>query len=287
MTRSTSPDPRGRAPAVLTAIAVLVHSNVFVSIAAASVAVSTMLLVGYPLRPGPVCIVFAVTMFVYSLNRITDVEEDERNVPQRAAFTRRYGRALLVLSVCAYAVAVAVALARGLPRVEFMALPLVVGALYSLFRVKRLFLVKNLLVGASWGVIPLGVCVYFGGDWTVEVAFLAGYVFVMLAVAAVVFDVKDIDGDQKRGIRTVPTEFGPRATRAVAGVVTVAAAAVVVGLVVVGVLPGRYLVLVAFDAYVLGYTVVATPDRGPLFYGFVADGEHLFLALVLLGVEWL
>jgi 4-hydroxybenzoate polyprenyltransferase len=273
--------------AARTVVATLVHSNLYISAAAASVAVSTMLLAGYPLEPVPVAIVFAATMFVYSLNRITDLDEDEQNVPGRAAFTRRYGRPVLALSVCAYLGAVGLALAWELPRVEFMALPPLVGGLYSLGRLKRLFLVKNLLVGAAWGVIPLGVPVYFGADPTVEAAVFAGYVTVMLTVAAVVFDIKDIEGDRQRGIRTVPVRFGPRVTRVVAGAATVTAAGVVAGLVVAAVLSRMFLALLAVNAYVLAYTAVATPERGSLFYGFVADGEHLFLALLLAGAEFL
>lgn len=281
--RSTGRNVWQRAPAIRAALAFLVHSNVCISIAAASVAVSTMLLVGYPVELGPVFIVFAVTMFVYGLNRLTDIEEDEQNVPRRAAYTRRYGHAWLLLAVGAYLTAVWLALVWQLPMVEFMALPLVVGVLYSRFRLKRLFVVKNLLVGVSWGVIPLGVCVYFGGRWTVEIGFLFWYVSVMLTVAAIVFDIKDIDGDEEQGIRTLPVTHGPRATKVLAGAVNVVVIAVVLGLVASGVLHRLFLVLVAMNLYVLAYTAVATPDRGPLFYGFVADGEHLFLALLLVG----
>lgn len=285
MNRPTTPDLRQRAPTVYAGVAFLVHSKVCISVAAASWAVSTMLLLDYPLRPGPPFIAFAVTMFVYSLNLVTDLDEDEHNVPRRVAFTRSYGRAWLALGAGLYLAAVCLALAWHLPRVEFMCLPLVVGLLYSTFRVKRVFLVKNLLVGVSWGVIPLGVCAYFGGDWTAGVAVLFGYVSAMLTVAAVVFDVKDVDGDAANGIRTVPTAFGPRTTRRLAAGANVAVAAAVVGLVAGGVVGRRFLALLVVNLYVLAYTAVATPDRGPAFYGLIADGEHLFLAAVLFALE--
>lgn len=260
----------------------LVHSGIFISLAAASVAVSTIVLTDLPLRPGPPFIVFAVTMFVYSLDRVTDVEEDTQNVPGRAAVTRRYGRALLAVGVLFYLTAICLAVLWNVPKVQYMVLPLVVGVLYSLLRVKQYFLVKNLLVGVSWGVIPLGVGVYYDMLWAFEIAFLFAFFSAMLTIAAIVFDVKDIPGDRAEGIRTVPTAFGPRQTRVVAIVATSIVSAVVIGLLVTGALPGEYTVLLAFTGYVVLYSVFATPDRGPLFYGFVVDGEHVFLAALLL-----
>jgi hypothetical protein len=59
----------------------------------------------------------------------------------------------------------------------------------------------------------------------------------------------------------------------------------VVGIVAVGVVSRRFLVLLGFLAYVAAYTPFATEDRGPLFYGFVIDGEHIFLTLLVIAME--
>jgi 4-hydroxybenzoate polyprenyltransferase len=267
------------------AVAFLVHSNLFISIAATSVALSTMLLAGISPDFLPLFIVFAATLFVYSLNRITDIEEDKQNVPTRAAFTERYGRALLVAGTALYVIAIAGAIALGLPGAPFLLLPLVAAASYSLFRVKQLLLVKNLIVGVSWGIIPLGVGVYHGTGPTVEIVSLAAFFTVMLTVAAAVFDIKDIEGDRREGIRTVPIAFSPRATRRGALVVTIVVAIAVVAAVASGIVPRRFLVLLSFLAYVAVYIPLATPDRGPLFYGLVIDGEHVFLTIVVVVME--
>ena len=260
---------------------VLVHSNIFIAVAATSWVGITVVLVGLPFDPLAPAIVFAVTLFVYSFNRFTDIEEDEYNLPGRVAFTRRYGRFLLAAGTLAYAATVAVAVVLDVPRAEFLAAPLVVAVCYSVVGLKRLLLVKNLLVGASWGAIPLGTGIYYGVASNLEIVFLAGYVTVMLTVAAVVFDVKDIEGDRMEGIRTIPQVVGVRATRYGAVGSSAAIAVVVLVAVASGVLPVRYLTLLAFNAYVCVYSWIASVDAGPLFYGFVVDGEHLFLAIVV------
>ena len=276
---------RRRSPgnALEVALAFLVHSNLFISLAATSVALSTTLLVGLDPEPVPLFIVFSATLFVYSLNRITDIEEDRENVPGRAAFTERYGRGLLAVGVALYLLAVGVGVALGLPGAPFLALPAVAAACYSLFRVKRLLLVKNLIVGVSWGIVPLGVGVYYRIGVTTPVLVMSVVVTVMLTVAAAIFDIKDIEGDRAEGIRTAPIVFGPGATRRGALFVTVAVAVAVVGAVAGGIVPGRFLLLVGFLAYVAAYVPFATRDRGALFYGFVVDGEHVFLAALVVG----
>lgn len=264
----------------------LVHSNVFIALSATSVAVTTTLLAGVPLAAEPLFIVFAATLFVYNLNRITDMSEDATNVPGRVEFVRTYGRFWLAVGVLLYLLATGLAVARDLPRAEFTAVPLLVALLYSL-KAKRILLLKNFLVGASWGLIPLGVGTYFGRLWTIDVLFLAVHVCVIITLAAIVFDIKDIEGDRAAGIRTVPVLFGPRATRVLTQTGNALAGAGVVALVAAGVLSPEYLVVLAVQFYVGAYIPFATPGRTPLFYGFVVDGEHVFLAALVALLELL
>ncbi|WP_238386796.1 UbiA family prenyltransferase [Natrialba swarupiae] len=279
--------PRSRWPSsIRTVLRTLVHTNVFISLATVSVAITTVSLTDLPFDPFPLFIVFAATMFVYSINRITDLEEDERNVPARASFTKRYGRLWLAVGSVLYVGAIAVAVVLGISGAVYLLLPAAVAVAYSV-GIKRVFLVKNCFVGFAWAVIPLGVGYYYGQLPSVEILFLAGYVGVMITIAAVVFDVKDIAGDRAEGIATVPNTVGPRRTRLLSAAATVVVAAAVLALVAASVLSSRYLVVLAMNGYVLCYVPFATPDRGPLFYGFVVDGEHVFLAAVVLVCEWL
>jgi 4-hydroxybenzoate polyprenyltransferase len=272
-------------PAIAASIRALVHSNVFISLSATSIALSTVLLADLAVDPVPLFIVFAVTMFVYSFNRLTDFAEDKRNIPGRASFVRRYGKPLLAVGVVLYLLAAAVAVLEGIPGAPAMVIPLAVAVLYSVVGLKRVLLVKNLLVGLSWGLIPLGIGVYYGVLWTTDVVFMAGFVTTMLTIAAAVFDIKDIEGDSAAGISTLPVRYSPAFTRRVAAGATVLVSLAVVALVAAGVLDRAYLLLLVFTGYVVGYSLVATADRGPLFYGFVVDGEHILLALLLLAAE--
>jgi 4-hydroxybenzoate polyprenyltransferase len=262
----------------VTGAELLVHSNLFIAVSATSVAVTTVLVADLSIEAVPLFIVFAATLFVYSFNRITDLAEDEENLPRRARFTRRYGRVLFVAGLVLYAVALVAAFALELPGAPFVVLPVVVGGVYSVGRAKRVLVVKNLVVGLAWGAIPLGVGGYDGALRDAEVRVIAAFFAVTLTVAAALFDIKDIEGDRREGIRTVPNVYGPRATRLASAAVFVAVVPVVVAASVA--VSTDLSVLLGHLAYVIGYTPFATRDRGALFYGLVVDGEHIFLAVV-------
>lgn len=244
-----------------------------------------MLLAGLPPAPLPPGTVFAVTLFVYSFNRLADRSEDTQNLPGRAAFVTAYGDLLLAVGTVLYLAAFAAALARQTPGTPALAVPAVVAVLYSVVGVKRILLVKNLLVGFSWGLIPLGVGVYYDVPWSVDVLFMFAFITVMVTIAAAVFDIKDIEGDRAEGIRTVPLVLGVDRTRRLAATMSAVVGLGVGGLLLAGILPARYAVLLGFVAYVAGYSLLARRDRTPLFYGFVIDVEHGLLALVLLTIE--
>ena len=101
---------------------------------------------------------------------------------------------------------------------------------------------------------------------------------VSVTVAAALFDIKDIEGDRREGIRTVPNVFGPHVTRVASFVVVSALVPAVVGATLL--ISSDFAVLLGFLVYVLAYIPFATRDRGTLFYGFVIDGEHLFVTLL-------
>lgn len=276
----------GRLPDAVAALARrAVHANLVVSLAATSVAATTAVLVDAPLEPLPLFVVFAATLFVYSADRVADVDADAANLPARAAFARRHGRRLLAGSVALYAVAVALAAARGVPWVGFLALPVVAAGVYSGLRAKRVFLAKNLLVGGAWAAVPLGVGAHARRLGDPDVWLLAAWVGAVITVAAVVFDVKDVPGDRAAGIDTIPVRYGPTVARRAAAVANAGLALVVAALVATRVVPPRFLVLLALHAYVAAYVPFATPDRSALFYGLVVDGEHLALAALVLGLR--
>ena len=259
----------------------LIHANVVIAAAGAGVAITATWVLGHPFDPLPIVLVFTAVFLAYTVNRFTDREADGHNLPGRAAFVHRHGKPLLVAAILVYASAgvATAALRPGL--VALLVLPPVLAVAYATPWVRRIPLFKNAVVGVCWAVIPLGIGAYHGnvGSATVVVAALFGG---LLTIAAMVFDIKDVEGDRLVGTRTVPTWLGPTRTRQVAlGSVlallpAVAAAAIL--------LSSRFAVFGLYAGYLALVIPFAEADRGPLFYGGVIDGEHVLVAATV--VVW-
>ena len=258
-------------------LTVLVHSTVVVAVAATAVAATTTLLIGWPVEALPLVVVFAVTVLVYGVNRLTDRREDRQNVPGRAAFVDQFGWLVAAIGAIGYLAVTAVAIVQGIPGAPLLLVVPLVPVVYSRANLKRYFLVKNLSVGVAWGLLPVGVGIYYGSVLTVEIGALVTFWTVMITVAAVVFDIKDVEGDKIEGIDTVPIRVGPATTRVLAATATALVAAGVAVAVLVGPLEEQFLLLIVLTGYVGAYVPFATTDRGPLLYGLVIDGEHIVL----------
>lgn len=256
------------------AVIAAVHANLVVAMAAVGVAVTSARVFGETLAAEAALGVFAAAYMAYTLNRFLDREEDRENVPDRSDFIHRHGAWMLRIGVLGLLGALALGLALAPGMVPLILLPIGVAWVYSRYG-KHVLLVKNLIVGLAWGLIPLGVALYGRGPIDATSVVAAGFVLVFLTVAAAIFDIKDRPGDRAAGVRTLPTTIGVRRTRALAiGVLLLC----LPGIVGATVLTERFLVLLGYPAYLLATTPFATAERGPLYYGIAIDGEHLAVA---------
>lgn len=261
----------------------LVHSNLLVAMAATGVAVTTLGVLSLPVDPIPLAFVFVATLFGYTVNRFTDRAADAQNVPDRAAFVEAYGEPLLGIAGLGYLGGIAVTAAWWPSILPVALVPGIATALYAT-DAKRVFLVKNGLVGLTWACIPLGLGLYYGRPADPGILSMAAVIGALIGIAAVVFDIKDIAGDRAVGTRTLPVVVGPRSTRRLAAAATVCVIPLI--LIPAAIVSWRFLALLAYPAYLLAYLPFASTGRGALFYGLVVDGEHVAVG-VLVALLWL
>jgi len=163
--------------------------------------------------------VFLSTFSVYSLNRLTDLEEDSVNIPERGAYVKGKEKILLFLCILSYAVALLIGVIVNPVIILVFLFPLIIGVLYSievspkLPRLKNIPGMKNFIVTLSWVVgavfVPL-TCNYQGFGPTVMIFI---FIFIKIFVNAVSFDIRDIEGDKKSGVKTIPVLLGRSRTK--------------------------------------------------------------------------
>ena len=88
---------------------------------------------------------------------------------------------------------------------------LVLGLLYSSYFkkiTKKIVAFKNFFVSSVWALLVLFFFFYYSIPITKAALIMAGFVFTRMVAIQILFDVRDIDGDRKNGLLTIPVVMG-------------------------------------------------------------------------------
>lgn len=264
---------------------ILVHGNFYLALSAGAVAFTTLALAGYPLRFEPVLISFSIVFFMYNVNRFTDIDEDEVNEPERASFVRKYGKILLVSSILIYLISLGLAWENSLLTLTLALGNIGLGISYSVLRLKEKLFFKNFIVATGWAVLPLIAGSYYSLT-DPEIVFSAFYFGMAIFNNTVIFDIKDILGDRKEGVSTLPNTLGLEKSRLLIHLSNIGLALTVVLLVVSEIISYRFLILLMLNVYAALYIQFADENRSTIFYGLVVDGEYIFILAITILVQW-
>ena len=196
-------------------------SSIFLSVSGVLKLYLSFLLLEVALKPMLLCAMFFVTYSVYSLNRVTDQEEDAVNMPERSALVQGNERFLLTLAIGLYIVALFLGWLESPFAALILLVPIVSGIAYSkdvfsifgIPRLKDIFLVKSLVVSFSWATCAAFLpALYLTGKFT-QLWFIFPFFFIKAFINTVLFDVRDVTGDAMNGVNTVPVVIGVSGTR--------------------------------------------------------------------------
>ncbi len=169
------------------------------------------------LTPNPFLLsaMFFVIYSVYSLNRVTDQEEDAVNMPERSALVQGNEKILLILASVAYIVALFLGWLASPFAALILLVPIVLGIAYSkdifsifgIPRLKDILFVKSFVVALSWAACGALLPALYLESLT-KLWFLFPFVFIKMFINTVLFDVRDVNGDTLNGVNTVPVVIG-------------------------------------------------------------------------------
>ncbi|AEH37821.1 UbiA family prenyltransferase [Halopiger xanaduensis] len=184
----------------------------------------TLAFVGVVLHPGSfdwaTATLAAVVMvlaygIVYLYNYFTDVEEDRLNDSYNPVLDETYRR-VIIGYICAAVVATV-----GISAVSLGPIPLAVvlfylctGVAYSTppLRFKKRFVLKNVVVALFSGPLLLVMTSSLTGRIAVLDVVMVAFFGITALTTSIVGDFRDVDGDRKAGVRTVPIVLGVRGT---------------------------------------------------------------------------
>jgi len=250
-----------------------VYSNLFSAISGhVAMLTAMMVLLRVPPNPVLILIVFSGSMLIYSLNRQMDRQEDRISIPERSEFSGRYGRYFIGASVPLFGISLILAALQSSSVLVVVLVPLIIGVLYSFFRIKRIFFLKNLAVSLALSAILLLVVVAYRPSPSLWLP-LFGFFISTSLVNTIICDIKDISGDVLVGNRTLPVTLGVRGTQGFCFFLLVIMMLIAIPLI----LDDRvFWALVPYLIY-KGIYIASVPaaDAPWWFYGVVVDGEGI------------
>lgn len=258
----------------------LVHSNIYLSLGAASVAYMSMVLFEAPVLFEPIFISFAVTFFLYNLNRKTDLEEDRINYPERVEFVNKNINKVLSVGAFLYLVSLGIASVHSIWAFFIVIAFFMLVFFYSVLRMKKILFLKNLIVASGWGLIPILVGTYLNlpiTNSTVLAAFL--FIFLRLIINTIIFDTRDVIGDSLADIDTLPRRFGIENIKIFLFIVNTISLFFIILVTYMQIFPAVGYVISSIAIY--GYIIIYLINKIPLKILCEAiDGEFILLGLV-------
>jgi len=229
---------------------------------------------------------FLITFSVYSLNRLTDIEEDASNMPERVAFLSQKKDVILILSITSYLIALIVGALKNMYIVLVFLTPLLIGIIYSIrissFRIKNIFAMKNVSVAFSWAFSSSFLPYVFYPNISVALMLFI-FLFIKCFMDTVVFDIRDIEGDRISGVKTLPVVLGIKRTRNV----LLAVNSFLLIWVLVCYLMGIFIpyLPIAIFSTIYGYWYISVffreeNKKGKYDYDYLVDGEFIILAIL-------
>lgn len=198
----------------------LVHSNLLIAFSAVALTLETQVQLGLKPHAHPyLFLIFFATLFEYNLHRlITLIFVAEALRDEKYTWLKEHKRVFLIMVVFSVA-GFGVTLWQAKKEVLLTLAPLAAIALFystpvwhfgkRLFRLREIPYVKIFLIALVWsGATVLLPVIHTGKPWdNIQITlFLAERFFFVLAIT-VPFDIRDLDADQKAGLKTLPMLF--------------------------------------------------------------------------------
>ena len=160
---------------------------------------------------------FCLAMSVYSLNRVSDLEEDSINAPDKGRFIKKNRDYLLFASIEFIDIAVVLALFTNPVAITVILFAFCVSVFYGLgsrrFRLKNVLFLKNMTVAGTMATAAVLLPLAVHANIVFVVLMVAYFIFLKTLIEGVLHDARDIEGDRKAGVGSVPVALGINKTR--------------------------------------------------------------------------
>jgi len=202
-------------------IKLLINSNIYISLAAVALTVSTQIQLGLKPQWHPyLFLIFFATLFEYNLHRlITILTHSEAINSEKHSWVKKNSIWFYVLVICSIIgflisvfqakVSVLLTLAPIAGLTLFYSTPITKTA-NGIFRLRQIPYLKIFLIAFVWSTITILLPVIHSEnkieDWRVTTMIIERFLFVL--AITIPFDIRDVEDDSKTELKTIPLKIG-------------------------------------------------------------------------------
>lgn len=250
---------------------------------------SLNLIEGYPINFTLLVILYSLSQVIYSYNHLREISFDTDSNPERAAFNTRNNKKQKVLFVIYFTGLISCLFFTNLSVITLTILVLIAGFLYTeYFKTLKIKGFKNYCIAVLWSSI-LFILPLSRNEVITNTFILIVFMYCLTAFAnTIFFDIKDVESDSARDIRTFPVVLGLKKTEFLLYFIKLISASLVVTGVYMNTLPSLFL----FYLLAIFYSVVYI-NRGFVLHDkelriltyLIAEAEHTFWLIVLIAIK--
>lgn len=278
-------------------ISELMHGGHMPALDTCSITFTTTLILGFIPTFDLLIAAYLFTYASYTLNRKREIKQDLLSSPKRTFHIQERAKYLNWIVFISYSISLFIAINRSIFFFELLLAPLIFSYLYNIgsknfvpligvSRFKEKFLIKNIFVSASWGLVSFLTLVYFDGAISSTVFAVYFLIFIRVFINTVFSDIKDIKSDSSIGMITIPILLGTGRTRNLLLILNTISGFFVILAVSIGIFPPMMHFVNLITIYGYYYLLISYKSNADMNYlsEFVAEGEELVsVPLALLG----
>lgn len=240
-----------------------------------------------------ILITFLTIFSTYGLNKLTDINEDTINNPERANIIKKGGVVFKFSVAISFMLSLILGFLENVMTLPVILFPLFLGLLYSvklnsnLPRLKDITGVKNITVALSWSVGTTFLPVIFLSEKRIISVILIFYLFfIKSCINSIIFDIRDIKGDRESNIRTIPVLLGKDKTKRLLLILNSTLIPWLIFTCYKGFFHRYFFVLILLILYGYWYILYFSGDnikKGKIM-DLLIDGEFIMIAIIALAI---
>ena len=160
-------------------------------------------------------IIYLTFYIIYLYDYFNGTEDDEKTNSTRANYFRQNDSKTITRILYGSIVSIAsiYVLYSDIPNMLIGFAILFLGVTYQAYfkgLTKKITAFKNIFVSMVWAILVYVMFIYYSYPITMEALIISAFIFLRMTGIQILFDIRDIEGDQKKGLRTFPAIYGYR-----------------------------------------------------------------------------